>query len=247
MSSQEAIFWEHFCIVVAVVSGAALVVGLIGEYPESTSWKNSRLYIFAKLLVIVGVAGELVGDAGIFITSDRIQELTNGAITGNINVQQAMLNQLKPRGQFTRDEYKLLLSLLATHADALNGITIYIIPDPEAYEFGMTLLTTMTEAKIKYAWSVLKSNNPEIQGISSIGVSLIDHSQDHKACDALMDIVLKLIDQFHSSILCHFPNEPTPVPIPSLFIMLKPPAFQTFPEYALPEGTKLPPPAWERR
>lgn len=55
--------------------GVLLVVGLIGEYAKSDRWKKrERMFM---MFVIVGVAGELVADGGIFTLSAHLQTLSD--------------------------------------------------------------------------------------------------------------------------------------------------------------------------
>jgi hypothetical protein len=55
--------------------GAVLVIGLVGEYSESDRWK--RFVKAFELMVILGVAGELLADGGIFLLSRRLQILSD--------------------------------------------------------------------------------------------------------------------------------------------------------------------------
>jgi hypothetical protein len=56
-----------------LIFGALLVVGLIGEYHKS--W-NRFLKSF-ELMVIIGVAGELIADGGIFAFSEHLQTIAD--------------------------------------------------------------------------------------------------------------------------------------------------------------------------
>jgi len=58
--------------------GVLLVVGLIGEYAESEKWK--RYVKTFEMCVIIGVAGELFTDGGIFVFSNRLQTIANQEI-----------------------------------------------------------------------------------------------------------------------------------------------------------------------
>jgi hypothetical protein len=61
--------------VALLLFGLLLVVGLVGEYAESERWKK---YVKAfEMLVILGVAGELLADAGVFTFSARLQSLSD--------------------------------------------------------------------------------------------------------------------------------------------------------------------------
>jgi hypothetical protein len=245
LSASDAEYLSNICIALAIISGIILVLGLIGEFPESSRWKKSVLYKLAKLAVIFGVSGELLGDAGIFMTSIRLQQITDNSIIDNIKVQKAMIRQLQPRGQYTRDEFHLLTSLFHKDRRILSGITVYLIPDPEAYTFGLTLLEALTSAHVNYKWAILKSNIVDIPniGIPSTGITIV--SVPHSGICATFGSISK-IDRGFEFLSCTFPESPPSyLPIPSLFIMLKPPPFEIFPEYTLPAGTKLPAPAWE--
>jgi hypothetical protein len=61
--------------VALLVFGVLLVIGLLGEYSKSERWKR---YLKAfELLVILGVAGELVADGAIFSLSAHLQTLSD--------------------------------------------------------------------------------------------------------------------------------------------------------------------------
>src|SRR4051794_38580251 len=68
----------HISELVVLLFGLLLVVGLIGELAKSAKWK-SRLRIFEPF-VIVGVAGELIGDGGIFVFSERLQAISDAEV-----------------------------------------------------------------------------------------------------------------------------------------------------------------------
>jgi hypothetical protein len=57
-----------------LVFGIVLVLGLVGEVAKSERWRK-WLRIF-ELMVIIGVAGELVADGGIFLFSRHLQTIT---------------------------------------------------------------------------------------------------------------------------------------------------------------------------
>jgi hypothetical protein len=62
--------------------GLLLVAGLIGEYAESDRWK--RYVKVFEMCVIIGVAGELIADGGIFLFSSHLQTIADleiGALT----------------------------------------------------------------------------------------------------------------------------------------------------------------------
>jgi hypothetical protein len=82
LSAAQAENWAVIGIACAIFFGIVLVAGLCGEYPESDIWKKGRLYKAAKWAVIIGVFGELVGDATIFAASDRLQQITDESCAG---------------------------------------------------------------------------------------------------------------------------------------------------------------------
>ncbi len=58
--------------------GLLLVIGLIGESAKSDKWR-SRHRLF-ELMVIIGVAGELLADGGIFVFSKHLQTISDQEI-----------------------------------------------------------------------------------------------------------------------------------------------------------------------
>jgi hypothetical protein len=80
LSESDANWWLGLSEILLLVSSAVLVIGLIGEWPDSESWRKRRLYKAAKLAVVLGVVGELIGDGGIFETSARLTVLQQTAI-----------------------------------------------------------------------------------------------------------------------------------------------------------------------
>jgi hypothetical protein len=97
LSDSEAAFWSNVFEVIAVVAGIALLLGLVGEFPESETWKKSKAYQLAKYAVVIGVAFEIIGGAGVFGTSVRLQQLADASLSERVTVEAEMLNQLRPR------------------------------------------------------------------------------------------------------------------------------------------------------
>jgi hypothetical protein len=58
--------------------GLLLVVGLVGEYAESEPWRSRRKLF--EMFVILGVAGELIGDGGIFTSSKHLQTIADAEL-----------------------------------------------------------------------------------------------------------------------------------------------------------------------
>src|ERR1700730_589443 len=57
-----------------LIFGVLLVVGLIGEYAEAERWK--KLVKMFEMFVIIGVAGELIADGGIFVFSAHLTTIS---------------------------------------------------------------------------------------------------------------------------------------------------------------------------
>ena len=70
----------HVSEIVLLLFGVVLVVGLIGEYAESERWKKwVKLF---EMMVIIGVAGELLADGGIFLFSRQLEAISEVEIAG---------------------------------------------------------------------------------------------------------------------------------------------------------------------
>lgn len=69
----------HVSEITLLLFGVLLVVGLIGEYAKSDRWKK-HLKTF-EMLVIIGVAGELFADGGVFLFSEHLQIIADQEIT----------------------------------------------------------------------------------------------------------------------------------------------------------------------
>jgi|SRR5882724_8155779 len=77
LSKSATALWLEASEWALLVFGVALVVGLIGEHKgiKSATWK-AREHIFS-MLVVIGVAGELIADGGIFAFSGRLQTISD--------------------------------------------------------------------------------------------------------------------------------------------------------------------------
>jgi hypothetical protein len=73
MAKSAAAAGLHWSEISLMIGGFIVVVGLIGEYVER--WKH-YLKVF-EVMVILGVAIELIADGGIYVFSERVQEIAD--------------------------------------------------------------------------------------------------------------------------------------------------------------------------
>jgi hypothetical protein len=86
LSKSATSFWLEVSEIALLIFGIVLVIGLVGEVAKSAPWKR-RLRLF-ELMVIVGVAGELIADGGIFLFSRHLQTISETEFAG-LNKQAA--------------------------------------------------------------------------------------------------------------------------------------------------------------
>ena len=77
----DAKWWLRASEILLVVSAVIVFAGLAGEWPESKSWRNRLIYKAAKWTVLIGIGGELLGDAAIFLSGDRVQSIDGNKIS----------------------------------------------------------------------------------------------------------------------------------------------------------------------
>ena len=93
--------------VALLLFGLLLVVGLVGEYSESDHWKK-YVKVF-EMLVILGVAGELFADAGVFAFSARLQSLSD--------IEVARLNAAAESANATAKQFESQIADANSNAD----------------------------------------------------------------------------------------------------------------------------------
>jgi hypothetical protein len=104
--------------------GVLLVVGLIGEYAKSERWKK-HVRAF-EMFVILGVAGELLADGGIFLFSRHLQTIADleiAALTqkaGDAKISADGAAFAASRAKSSADEASIVADNVAKQADALT-------------------------------------------------------------------------------------------------------------------------------
>ena len=85
LSRNSALLGLHFSEGGLLIAGIILAIGIIGEMRTPTGFPIlwSRLRAF-ELLVLIGVMGELISDGGVFIFSERLQEISDSELQSAI-------------------------------------------------------------------------------------------------------------------------------------------------------------------
>jgi hypothetical protein len=121
--------------------GILLVVGLIGEYAKSERWK--RYVRTFEMFVIVGVAGELLADGGIFLFSSHLQTIADleiSDLTKTAGDARNSANEAAGAAQRAKDE-----SAKAT-ASASNALALAKGARREADSFANDIKSANTQA-----------------------------------------------------------------------------------------------------
>src|SRR5437870_1182286 len=81
LSRNSALLGLHVSEVGLLIAGIILAIGVIGEMKTPTGFPIlwPRLWAF-ELLVLIGVMGELICDGGVFIFSERLQEISDSEL-----------------------------------------------------------------------------------------------------------------------------------------------------------------------
>jgi hypothetical protein len=177
--------------------GALLVFGLVGEYTESEKWKK-HVKAF-ELCVIVGVLGELIGDAGVFLFSARLQtisqaeiaELNKAANTAKERAEEAGRETAKLQEQATKangENLRLQVSIqprslsLEQQRDIGKAllpfkgrkvlISVISLNDPESYNFALQILASLRAAKLDVELSASSPTGTQYSAVAETGVQV---------------------------------------------------------------------------
>ena len=105
LSEAESVSWLSFSELFLMASSVLLFFGILGEFPELSNWKESLWYKAAKWAVLLGVAGELLSDGGIFRLSARLQLLEEAAI-GAAKTEASKANERAAEAENKTEELK---------------------------------------------------------------------------------------------------------------------------------------------
>jgi hypothetical protein len=128
LPESEAKLWVRFSERVLIGFAILLAIGILGEWPESESWKKSVLYRAAKAAVLIGVLGELLGDAGIFEADKRLQDLEATAINNAADSATTALNNAKDAENRAREAETIANNLLSENMELRAKIADRDIP-----------------------------------------------------------------------------------------------------------------------
>jgi hypothetical protein len=155
LSKSAATVWLDISEIALLAFGAILVLGLVGEYSDSPRW-TKRVKLFAGL-VILGVAGELLADGGVFLFSRRLQVISDSEIAdAQLAASQAQERAAKADLARVQLEERMAWRHLSTvQRDALcmtlpprftNLILVLSSPqDPEAWQYANEFGTAIRE------------------------------------------------------------------------------------------------------
>ncbi len=157
--------------IVLLLFGVMLVIGLVGEYAKSEKWKK-RARIF-ELLVIVGVAGELFADGGVFLFSAHLQTISDVEVArlhkeaGDAELRAAQLEQSLADRHITLEQRKKMLGILSARPGARVSVTFVTPAEPDAQEYSIEVGGVFHDAKwtvVPFPWLI--SNDKPIHGFS---------------------------------------------------------------------------------
>lgn len=171
-----------------VVFGAAIIIGLIGEYwadhsaerrerawipPHSRKHWNWKL-IFAGVVVLT-IIGEFISDADIWITSDVLQAISDGEIEKLRSDNLAVEAQIRPR-QFVQEKFAQLVTDLKELSEPGTRVDIIAFTSgssPDTFMVANALVNAfMTAHWSPKFWTALTAAN----GFDGVQVA---HADEH--------------------------------------------------------------------
>jgi hypothetical protein len=117
LSKSATSTWLSVSEIVLLLFGVLLVIGLVGEYRETLK----RWVKVFEMFVIIGVAGELLADGGIFALSRHLEAISNAEIAA-LTQQTAVANQRAAEAEALAKGYEAQIATArnsAAQAEAL--------------------------------------------------------------------------------------------------------------------------------
>jgi hypothetical protein len=262
LSESGAKYWLVASEILLLVATLVLIVGLIGEWRDSEAWKTSIWYKLAKLAVIVGVAGELFGDAGIFETSARLQTIDGLAISSanerasnavkaaedekleRVRIEKAIIDELAQR-DLTREQVEAISSAIKGR---IGTIYLYPLSDPEASRYVFAISETLKRGGVDVKLMLSGTKDAPVfpdkfnVAVSITGVTAYESGGKHEIVDLLLrafgEAGVKLQGQLSENSLPGIIDgkwvEDAGIQSPAIFVGLRPAPFSQFPGFASP-------------
>jgi len=137
--------------IVLLLFGVLLTVGLIGEYAKSERWKR-HVKTF-EMLVIIGVAGELLADGGIFLFSSHLQTIADQEIAdltvtaGNARASAETAAKATDRAKASADEAKQKADAAGRAADTAKEKVEAVAKRAEEIDAGLAQTQWLMSAR----------------------------------------------------------------------------------------------------
>jgi hypothetical protein len=191
-SEIDSKWWLSASELLLLISTIVLIVGLIGEWRESPSWKKTFLYRIAKASVVVGVVGELLSDGGIFRLSARLQVLeeitiadANTKAAGAMNLAASAISRASEiekkyawRRVLPDQKNKILAALVG---QKFSMYFEFMPNDPEAGEYADQMFKALRASGLNIYPPHPLVSPPPPRGLTISGSSGADRSSLEKA------------------------------------------------------------------
>ncbi len=159
-----------------LVFALLVAIGVLGETTKSTRWQPWH-HAFG-IIVFIGVAGEMVADAGVFISSSRLQELQEGEVaeltrtTAELRRNNLELEKKVAPRRLSSDQKRAMSAILSRVLVPIAIVSRML--DPEGKDFGDDL----RDAFIGGHWGAVRYGNwTNRTGIKGVVVATLDGTE----------------------------------------------------------------------
>ncbi|HXR35719.1 MAG TPA: hypothetical protein VN754_07210, partial [Candidatus Binataceae bacterium] len=164
ISRATTISLLHISFAVLLIFGIALAFGIVGEIIWESDkdkalnpWERPRpfspkkAYKVASIAVLIGVLGELAGDAGVYFFSEHLQTIDESTIAQLEDDAVRMLQALRPRhlNQNAVGENERLLNSLKKPEFVGMPVFIQVISDTKAQRLAAEMVTLFQNSEMK--------------------------------------------------------------------------------------------------